>query len=157
MRPLKTKQANETSVVTGKKTKSTLLGHIEKIVELSVDSKLNDEFFDKAKPHVNFVKRRLHLNDMQAVILSHFIDMSADSHILLSEKGMRTGFACLFHGAPGTGKTETVYQIARQIGRDIFPVDIAQTKSMWVWRKRTFNKRTSAYRIQNHLKTATAQ
>jgi hypothetical protein len=49
----------------------------------------------------------------------------------LIEKGMRTGFACLFHGAPGTGKTETVYQIARQTKRDIFLVDISQTKSMW--------------------------
>jgi hypothetical protein len=49
----------------------------------------------------------------------------------LAEKGMRTGFACLFHGSPGTGKTETVYQIARQTGRDIFMVDISQTKSMW--------------------------
>ncbi|MDR2064404.1 MAG: ATP-binding protein, partial [Prevotellaceae bacterium] len=49
----------------------------------------------------------------------------------LIEKGMRTGFACLFHGAPGTGKTETVYQIARETGRDIMLVDISQTKSMW--------------------------
>ncbi|MDR3271875.1 MAG: ATP-binding protein, partial [Flavobacteriaceae bacterium] len=49
----------------------------------------------------------------------------------LAEKGMRTGFACLFHGSPGTGKTETVYQIARQTGRDIFLVDISQTKSKW--------------------------
>jgi SpoVK/Ycf46/Vps4 family AAA+-type ATPase len=49
----------------------------------------------------------------------------------LAEKGMRTGFACLFHGAPGTGKTETVYQIARETGRDIMLVDISQTKSMW--------------------------
>ena len=44
---------------------------------------------------------------------------------------MCTGFACLFHGAPGTGKTETVYQIARLTRRDILPVDVSQTKSMW--------------------------
>jgi len=49
----------------------------------------------------------------------------------LKDKGMRTGFACLFYGAPGTGKTETVYQIARQTGRNIFMVDISETKSMW--------------------------
>jgi hypothetical protein len=49
----------------------------------------------------------------------------------LTEKGMRTGFACLFHGSPGTGKTETVYQIARATGRDIFMVDISKTKSCW--------------------------
>jgi SpoVK/Ycf46/Vps4 family AAA+-type ATPase len=50
----------------------------------------------------------------------------------LAEKGMRTGFACLFSGPPGTGKTETVYQIARVTGRDIMLVDIAQIKSKWV-------------------------
>ena len=31
----------------------------------------------------------------------------------LREKGMKTGFSCLFYGNPGTGKTETVYQIAK--------------------------------------------
>jgi hypothetical protein len=49
----------------------------------------------------------------------------------LEEKGMRTGFACIFSGTPGTGKTETVYQIARATGRDIFLVDISETKSKW--------------------------
>ncbi|MDR1786520.1 MAG: ATP-binding protein [Spirochaetaceae bacterium] len=49
----------------------------------------------------------------------------------LSEQGMRTGFACLFSGVPGTGKTETALQIARETGRGIMQVDIADTKSMW--------------------------
>ncbi|MDR0815501.1 MAG: AAA family ATPase [Bacteroidales bacterium] len=49
----------------------------------------------------------------------------------LSESGMRQGFACIFYGAPGTGKTETVYQIARQTRRNIFLVNISNTKSMW--------------------------
>jgi SpoVK/Ycf46/Vps4 family AAA+-type ATPase len=44
---------------------------------------------------------------------------------------MRKGFAALFYGAPGTGKTETVYQIARKTGRDIMMVDISDTKSCW--------------------------
>ena len=47
-------------------------------------------------------------------------------------KGMRTGFTCLFYGAPGTGKTETVYQIARESGRDLYIVDVSQIKSCWV-------------------------
>jgi SpoVK/Ycf46/Vps4 family AAA+-type ATPase len=49
----------------------------------------------------------------------------------LEQNGMRKGFAALFYGAPGTGKTETVYQIAHQTGRDIMMVDISNTKSCW--------------------------
>ena len=46
--------------------------------------------------------------------------------------GMRPGFCCIFYGAPGTGKTETVYQLARQTGRDIMRVDVDKIKSCWV-------------------------
>lgn len=50
----------------------------------------------------------------------------------LSECSMRKGFACLFYGVPGTGKTETAYQIARCTNRDIFMVNASQIKSKWV-------------------------
>ena len=50
----------------------------------------------------------------------------------LEEQGMRKGFACLFYGAPGTGKTESVLQIARQTGRDLMQVDIAGLRDKWV-------------------------
>jgi AAA+ superfamily predicted ATPase len=49
----------------------------------------------------------------------------------LYDNGMRKGFACLFSGAPGTGKTDTAYQIARETGRNIMMVDISDTKSCW--------------------------
>jgi len=50
----------------------------------------------------------------------------------LESEGMRKGFACLFYGAPGTGKTETVLQIARQTGRDIMQIDIAGMRDKYV-------------------------
>ena len=50
----------------------------------------------------------------------------------LEEKGMRSGFTCLFYGDQGTGKTETVYQLARATGRDIIMADVSKLKSMWV-------------------------
>ena len=50
----------------------------------------------------------------------------------MKEKGFRNGFACLFYGSPGTGKTETVYQLARQTGRSIMVVDVPRIKSKWV-------------------------
>jgi hypothetical protein len=50
----------------------------------------------------------------------------------LIEKGLRSGFTCLFSGAPGTGKTETVYQLARETGRDLLPVNITDVQNKWV-------------------------
>ena len=50
----------------------------------------------------------------------------------MHQNGFRTGFACLFYGSPGTGKTETAYQLARETGRDIMIVDVPQIKSKWV-------------------------
>ena len=50
----------------------------------------------------------------------------------LEAGGLRKGFACLFYGAPGTGKTETVYQLARRTGRNLMIIDVSQIKSSWV-------------------------
>lgn len=50
----------------------------------------------------------------------------------MKDNGFRCAFTCLFYGASGTGKTETVLQLARRTGRDILQVNISQIKSMWV-------------------------
>ena len=44
---------------------------------------------------------------------------------------MPTGICILLYGAPGTGKTESVYQIAKATNRQIIHVDISTTKSCW--------------------------
>lgn len=49
----------------------------------------------------------------------------------LNEDGLPAGVSILFYGAPGTGKTETVMQIAKETGRDIVHVDISEIKSAW--------------------------
>lgn len=49
----------------------------------------------------------------------------------LSCKNMPKGITVLLHGAPGTGKTEIVKQLARETGRDLMKIDISQSKSMW--------------------------
>ena len=50
----------------------------------------------------------------------------------LSGMGMRKGFAVLFSGGAGCGKTAGAYELARRTGRDIFAVDMAELKSKWV-------------------------
>ena len=59
-------------------------------------------------------------------------DNYQDIRSRLKEKGFRCGFACLFYGAPGTGKTETVLQLARKTGRDIMQVNVTEIRSKWV-------------------------
>jgi len=49
----------------------------------------------------------------------------------LKSNNMKGNFTILFSGHAGTGKTESVYQIARSTGRDIKIVDISKTKSKW--------------------------
>ena len=50
----------------------------------------------------------------------------------LGEMGMRKGFAVLFSGGAGCGKTAGAYELARRSGRDIFVVDMSELKSKWV-------------------------
>lgn len=50
----------------------------------------------------------------------------------LREKGLRDGVNIIMYGKPGTGKTESCLQLARETGRDLFIVDVAKLKSKWV-------------------------
>jgi hypothetical protein len=47
-------------------------------------------------------------------------------------QGMRPGLTILFHGQPGTGKTETALQIARKSGRHLLSADASAIRSKWV-------------------------
>ena len=73
-------------------------------------------------------------NEKQVAELSSFFQDEQYRQIRerMQQRGFRNGFACLFYGGPGTGKTETVYQLARKTGRDIMIVDVPKIKSKWV-------------------------
>ena len=85
----------------------------------------------------NITAKELFFNDEVKHQLEDLTELLDESHYMsicnrLKEKGRRQGFACLFYGAPGTGKTESVLQLAKKTGRDIMQVNISQVKSMWV-------------------------
>ncbi|MEE0133031.1 MAG: ATP-binding protein [Treponema sp.] len=49
----------------------------------------------------------------------------------LAEHKMPVGISAILYGESGTGKTETVYQIARKSGRPVFHVNIGDILSEW--------------------------
>lgn len=49
----------------------------------------------------------------------------------LAQKNLPQGVTVLLHGAPGTGKTEVVKQLAKETGRELMKVEISNSKSMW--------------------------
>ena len=88
-------------------------------------------------PYTSFAKKSLfYETQVQTQIdrLAELLDKDRFTQVTqrLSESGMRKGFACLFYGSPGTGKTETVNQLARITGRDVMLVDVTKIKSCWV-------------------------
>ena len=50
----------------------------------------------------------------------------------LSQRGLPTGFCCLFYGSPGTGKTELVQQLAIATERDMMQVDLSTLRDKYV-------------------------
>ncbi|MDR2434711.1 MAG: ATP-binding protein, partial [Treponema sp.] len=84
----------------------------------------------------NIQYKKMFYNQREAIEVEKLSSLLQEDHFLeiqnrLDDKGMRKGFACLFSGGPGTGKTETAYQIARLTKRNIMAVDISATKSCW--------------------------
>ena len=74
----------------------------------------------------------------------------------MTEKGLVKGLTAIFYGTPGTGKTESAYQIARQTGRDLYVVDASKTKSMWFGEsEKVMRKLFESYRAQCKRSTHT--
>jgi len=97
------------------------------VVEKKLDTVTNSK---------NIIKKKMFYNeDNQKQIddLSNILEKSSFTKVKsrLKKSGMRTGFACLFSGHAGTGKTETAYQIAKRTGRDIIKVDMSSLRSKW--------------------------
>ena len=90
----------------------------------------------KVEPE-SIIKKELFYNPSESRQIDQLQELLSEDRLngirsAMKKKGMRSGFTCLFYGAPGTGKTETVYQVARKSGRAIFMVDVSKIKSCWV-------------------------
>jgi len=102
---------------------------------LGVEPKKKND--NKLLPSSSIVAKKLFYNpkeERSLMQLSSLLEPEQFDNICtrLEEKGLRRGFACLFYGTPGTGKTETVLQLARKTGRDLMQVNVSEIKSMWV-------------------------
>ena len=68
-------------------------------------------------------------------------DKFADLQKRMADNALPKGVIALFHGLPGTGKTETAMQIAKATGRAIYHVDISAAKTCWYGESQKLVKR----------------
>ena len=122
-------RASTTTFTLTNKAKTDLLAEFD-LTEPEV--KLSNVLYpDSITPKVMFYPKAM---AQQIKELNSFLEVDKFKQIeqRMMDNGFRTGFACLFYGAPGTGKTETVYQLAKKTGRCVMAVDVPQIKSKWV-------------------------
>ena len=67
-RECKTKQVKPSESVNVNEL--TLLGAVERVVEMAENSALSEQFFNNARPYVSFIAERLQITDVQAVLLA---------------------------------------------------------------------------------------
>jgi SpoVK/Ycf46/Vps4 family AAA+-type ATPase len=87
----------------------------------------------------------------KSLMPSNFVRMTKK----LKEQNLTGGITILLHGHPGTGKTESVYQIARATERAVLRLEISKIKAMWVGEseknlKKVFTEYKKAKRTHPH-------
>jgi len=122
----------EEAVGQAKSVRLTNVAKDDLLMELELKPKKRKDFIMNDK----IVEKTLFYNEKEGKQMSELQKLLSPDYFKtvqerLKEKGHQQGFSCLFYGSPGTGKTESVYQLAKQTRRDIFMVDISETKSMW--------------------------
>lgn len=80
--------------------------------------------------------KNLFYNENEAHQMKLLINLLSEENLKttqerLKQKSYPKGVTVLMHGAPGTGKTESVLQIAKSTNREIMKVDISASRSMW--------------------------
>ena len=92
---------------------------------------------DELISHNDIRVKKMYYNDIEGEQIRNLTELLkpekfAQIQARLKEKGHRPGLCSLFYGPAGTGKTESVLQIAKATGRDVFMVDMSKLKSKWI-------------------------
>ncbi len=101
-------------------------------IKLFSSRKRKDNLIDPKK----IIKRKLFFKSEEMKQLSMLEKLLQTSNLtktqeMLINKGLPKGITILLYGEPGTGKTESVLQLAKDTNREIMKVDISQSKSKW--------------------------
>ena len=128
---------------------------VESIVPIEEDENIN-----MLTSYKQLAQRPLYFSDKteeQVQTLTNLLheEQLAKVRQALKTHNMPLGFCCLFYGAPGTGKTELVQQLAIATQRDLFQVNVATLRDKYVGEsekqlKRIFDKYRSLVRTQEH-------
>ena len=128
---------------------------VESIIPIEEDENIN-----MLTSYKQLAQRPLYFSDKteeQVQTLTNLLheEQLAKVRQALKTHNMPLGFCCLFYGAPGTGKTELVQQLAIATQRDLFQVNIATLRDKYVGEsekqlKRIFDKYRSLVRTQEH-------
>ena len=99
-------------------------------------SPLSSDHFRVIAPG-SIVEKRLLFGEKETRMLEKILSLLreeafCDMRRKLGELGMKPGITIVFHGPPGTGKTETVHQLARSSGRYVLSADVSTIRSKWV-------------------------
>lgn len=110
-----------------------IFGDYKKILPLSFneDSGVNIIKYDSIQVrelYYNEVDAK-QINEIKSILMPDNFDTLK---LKLKEQQLVSGISILLHGAPGTGKTETVYQVAHRTQRDIITLDISQMRDKYV-------------------------
>ena len=108
-----------------------LLREMQGIVFLQKESKNEKLIYPEKIQKTNLFYNPLEKQLLDPIVSSMSHRSFSNLQKRLKENHLPVGVPVLFYGAPGTGKTETVYQIAKKYKRPIFKVEISETKSMW--------------------------
>lgn len=128
-------QANQW--VLTRKAWMAILANEDEVNAVLASSDNDERALRRLTPHTSLVRKQLFFSgntNEQVERLTSLLQEEQYASICqaLQKRGMPTGFCCLFYGAPGTGKTELVQQLAITTQRDLFQVDLSTLRDKFV-------------------------